>query len=222
MFLPAFLLAQNPVYKILEQVKAVNADHINYNYRIDLYDAGGRGIDSIKGQYYRSGASYIDSNSISLVALKFPYYCKVDYELGTASVYDIRILQKRLNLKVDLDHPNVLAFPDSIISRYGKLAVKDTDPKLIELTWTLQNQPFDLFKLKIDRSNYTLLEVLFETTEKEGSTQQETYRRRCTLYNIEQRTRPEVLDLNRIFTVKGTGIVLTGKFAKYKLKTFTN
>ncbi len=210
--------AQPSFFQQLKKINTLDRSNVAYSYTIQLYETGTRKVtDSITGKIYKIGNEYVDSSNAALVAVSGKYYCKIDHQRKEARVYDIELIQKKLNLKIDRKAGHVLTIPDSLLVQYGRLEV-DTGKAFYTCRWSLNQGSSPVFTALIEKKTLRLTEVILETAEQEDG-EAAAYRRSCRIRNIKNDIPYSAISLDNIFRISGEKVVLNSRYAHYNLKT---
>ncbi|PZF74800.1 hypothetical protein [Taibaiella soli] len=206
--------------KWMEQLKVLNSPDLSYAYIIQLVNGKGVVVDSIKGRIYRSNPRYVDSSARAITAFDGRFFCKLDNDFKMATVCDVPVLKKKMNIRMSDEPSAVIMFSDSVIAKYGKLKVDTTASQFVVRLNIHADETTDVtLTAKLARKNYLLEQIVIETAEPKAVEETDTWIRRCVLYNIQSKVAPEQFNLQRFFTVADTNIILNKRYANYKLST---
>lgn len=213
--------AQTGLYQYLKEIYTLDRPTVCYDYKVQLFDQkSGTLLDSLSGRIYRKGIEYIDSSTAAWTAVSGNYYCKLDHPRKEATVYDIDLIQRKLNLKIDRNGSSLLVIPDSVIAKHGQVTL-DSSNGLYRYRCTVPMMPGIALSATIDKKTRSLVNVVYETQETEGG-DGSRYRRVCTIYKIRNEIPSSVFNLEPVFRISGGKVNMNTKYAGYNLKTLIN
>lgn len=212
--------AQTQLYQFFKEANTLSRPDVRYDYTVRLIEQkSGALIDSISGRIYKRGIEYVDSSDVAWTAVSGSYYCKLDYLRKEARVYDIDLIQRKLHLSIDRNHPTAsVIVPDSVMLRSGHVTL-DSSGGLYRYRCTVASLPGVSLTAVIQKAPLRLVSMTYETTEIDGDL---SYRRSCVMYHITNELAPSAFNLAPVFTVAGSKVSLNSKYSGYKLKTLIN
>lgn len=216
-----YVQAQQDPYALLRQIRDANANKpVSYDYKVcKRIVQTGKTLDCISGKLYQQAGDYLDSNNYYLSSVRKGYYCKLDFKERSAIVFNADVFRKEMGMEAN-GSSGMIAFPDSIIKKYGQLTVLQGGQGnyLIELKI---GAPYHVASiLDVDKSTLLMRSVkLVNKSASEGSdATEQVYEMKRFNYAFDIR----VMDHNRFYKVQADkSILMTGIFTKFKLNTLT-
>lgn len=193
---------------------------ISYDYKIYRRDANShKALDSIVGRLYKKDSEYLDSNRSAITAVIGGFYCKLNNIERTATVFDVAALKKKINLKTPDASSAIIALPDSIIRKYGKISIQNENKGIGKMTVLLEGPFHTSLSLEYDQQSYLIRSVKMIT---KVTKEDDMYETAYSMNNFNRVIAPGVFNYSRFFTLNtDKKTVLSGKYAGYKLDTIT-
>lgn len=214
------LYAQKQLEEFVKNMNILDRPSVTYDYKITLLQVQSNAIeDSITGRIYKRSHEYLDSSDVALVAFTGDYLCKLNHVRKEAYVYDLNLLHRKLNKKLDRSRSKGIIIPDSVFSRRGNFRIDTTTSQYI-CHWQLDDNAV-VCRAFVDKKTLRLSKVILEIPEsiEDGKP---LYKRLCTIYNIKNEFPASVITLDRFCRINGNRIILNRKYAAYNLKSLLN
>lgn len=212
------LHAQKQLAQFIRDMNILDRPSVAYDYKITLLQVQSNVIeDSITGRIYKKAHEYLDSSSVAIALVNGDYYCKLDHQRREVSVYDLNLIQRKLNLKFDRSGSPAMIVADSIFIRYGQFRMDTTDSHYI-CHWRVGTDGGITSTAFVEKRTLKLSRLILELTEKDPDGAS-LYKRICTIYNIRNEFPDSAIDLSRFCQIDGGKVILNKKYAPYNLKT---
>ncbi len=204
-------------FTFLKKVKKANASHmISYDYTVWLIGTNNKITDSTKGRLFKNGQAFLDSNNSTITARNEKCYFNVNHPRKMVTVLSLDSLQKQMGVSFDADASDIIAIPDSVILKYGKVNMETLANGNYMVRMTFTELQFSKVELEIDKSNLKLVKVQLLSREESG------YSQLYSIYNVRYDFDQKNLNLNRFFTISNNRVVVNKKYSGYKTNTITN
>lgn len=214
--------AEHPMTLLKKLRKANNSKSITYDYQVKLLNANDGIIkDSVSGKMYKNGTVYLDSNKMSITARSKDYYFNLNKYQKTATVLSVELLNKKMGFKSDRSAEDIIAIPDSILLKYGKINVTTLPDGDYHVDIHFEELMFEQVVFEIDHMTM-LVKYMEIVSVDEMSGQDVTYKRVYAIRNIKHQFDTAILDTKRLFTINDGKPVLNKKYADYHINTITN
>ncbi len=217
----ASVQAQGDAYALLKKVRDANANKpISYEYKVcKRYVPTGKILDCINGRLYQQGSDYLDSNNYYISSVRKGYYCKLDFKERSAIIFDADEFRKQMGIETN-GTSGVIAFPDSIIKKYGQIKLSKTGQGNYKIELTL-GAPYDMTSvLDVDKASLLVraVKIISKMNGTDNQQTEQVYEMMQFNYVFDNRA----MDHQRFYKVQADKtIVLTGRFAGFKLNTLT-
>lgn len=201
----------------LRKIKKANASPvICYEYTVRLLGTDNKAVDSTKGKLFKNGLVYLDSNNATITARNESYYFNLNHPMKTVTVLSIDSLKKQMGVSLDAATSDIIAIPDSIILKYGKVNMENLPNGNYMIRMTFRELQFSKVDLEIDKNSLMLVRVQLTSQEESG------YRQLYSIYNVRYDFDNRALSLNRFFTINNNRVVVNKKYSGYQTNTITN
>lgn len=190
-----------------------------YDYRLWLWNKTlKKNVDSSSGHLSLYAGQYIDSTATSITARIGKYFCKLDHNDKTAVVVDMEALGKSVGIRVENDEQKILfQLSDSVIRKYNGNYVVDTSHRdFYRLKAQLKDHPVSYVQVDFRKDNFRILSAYIELEEQEGG-DAPVYLTRLFLHQVRPLSDPGLFDTSRFFSIRGSKVILSKKYATYKL-----
>lgn len=213
--------AQSGPVSLLQRLgKAVRMEHVQYRYRISVYEGNGSSpADQVEGTLIKTGDDYLDSNNEKLVVCQGGLFLELDPQEKTAHYCNYLKLAKKYRMSPGMTE--AISLPDSLLLRYGKIKVDSTSESgtfLVSIDMAAAEIMVDAIRLSVDRKTLSLSKIWYQySRDEEEETGSKSYRYECLIYDIRPVSAP-VIDIKNYLVTKPGVPRLTGKYASYSLK----
>jgi len=204
-------------FTFLKKVKRANTSSmISYDYSIKLINEAGKLVDSSSGSLIRNGADYLDSNNTTLTVVAEGYYVSINNHYRTATIISLDTIKKVMGKSWNIEQDNIIAIPDSMILKYGKVGMETLDNGNYRIVLTFENMQYRKIMMLIQQTSLRMLSMELESDDGSGFTQLYTIR------NMRHEANQAKLGVKRFFTMNNNKAVLNKNFSGYNIKTITN
>lgn len=201
----------------LKKVKKANTSQlISYDYTVRLVTSGNKIADSTRGKLFKKGFVYLDSNNVTITARNEAYYFNLNNHNKTVTVLSIDTLKKQMGTSFNAGASDMIAIPDSVILKYGKVKMETLPNGNYFITMTFTELQFGNIELEVDKGDLRLVKVHLTSQEESG------YRQLYSIFNIRYDFDQKKLNLTRFFTINNNRVVVNKKYSGYQTNTITN
>lgn len=214
--------AQDNALNLLKKLRSANTTQlIGYDYKVYLKNTKGRIEDSLAGRFYKVQDDYIDSNGTTICVKAAGYYAKLDLQERSALIFSVATLETKLGGKLD-NKPVMLDVSDSIILKYGKIAVQKLSNGDDRLQILFRDLAITSITADIEPGSGKIMAMQIVTEEKDKYGDASGYSRVFMMRNFTYDFNRRIVSTERFFTKGQDKITLVNRYAKYKLNTITN
>jgi hypothetical protein len=200
----------------------INNPVLSYRYRVLMVDKERNvATDSVNGLLFKSHASYLDSNALAINMVSGGYFLKADKKGKAAYVYNIARVQKKLGMKPEDMNNTLLTLPDSLLSKYSDLKVREL-PEQVVLTYKMKPNSGMLqeMELTINRKDGTLLSLKMTTDELDKWGSSSGYSRVYYMDRFSNSIDPEKINIQRFVSIQNGKAAPTERLRSYTIHSF--